>query len=587
MKNDDLKVEKKSKKLEGKTIALCVTGGIASIETPKIARALRRHGAKVKAYMTDASQKFIGKTTMEWATEDEVTTKLSGKAEHICLEDLVLIAPSTANTISKISNGISDSTVTTLVASALGQKKPVYIAPTFHKSLGDNPIFVDNLTKLLKHNVKVIEPRDDEGKYKIARTENILTDIVRELSEDPLKGKKVLITAGPTRGKIDAVRYVSNHSSGKLGLELAKELHLRGADVKVIYGPGKIKFPNYIDKTDVITAGDMLKETMNELEGDYDIAIFAAAVLDYEPSEYIDEKTRSGKEMNITLKPTKKIIKEVDKLNKRIFKVGFKLEYAKNEADLKKIGFESLMKNKCNLVIANDLTKIDDKKHKAYLITPEKGYTPVENKKNLVEKIAEELGRRATATFYMTKIQKPSSKTEEHYEKFYEIGKELSERNLLPKYGQSSFGNMSIREGNSFIITSRKSDKAELKIEDLIEITKIDHKEKIKYVNGNKKPSSDLLVHNIIYKALPEINAIIHVHDDKIVQKANKLGLPVTDSDYPCGSLEAAKEAIRTIKRTNSRYIIMKNHGILALGKNLEEAKCEIYNQGRHNKLQC
>jgi len=570
--NDDLQVEKISEHLEGKTIALCVTGGIAAIETPKIARALRRHGAKVKAYMTQEAQKFIGEACLEWGTGEEVVTKLSGKAEHICLEDMVLVAPATANTISKISNGISDNAVTTLVASALGQNKLVYVAPAFHHSLGDNPFFVDNLSKLMKHNVNIIHPREGEGKYKLARVEEIIMETIRGLSEDPLKGKKVLITAGPTRGHIDAVRYVSNHSSGKLGLDLAKELYMRGADIKVIYGPGKVEFPGYISKIDVKTPNEMLEATVKELtEKDYDVAIFAAAVLDFEPEHYADKKTKSGKKMTITLKPTKKIIKEVDKIGKRIFKVGFKLEYAKNDEELKEIGFRSLVKNNCNLVVANDLTNIKQDEHKAYIITPEKGYTPIQNKKELASILSEEIGRRATATFYTTELQKPGEETKSDYSRFYEIGKRLSLGGFFPKYGKSSFGNMSIRTKNGFIITSRKSDKSKLRIEDLVEVTAVDHAEKKKIVKGYQKPSSDLLVHEAIYKKFPEINAIIHAHDDLVVERSRKI--PTTEFDYPCGSLETMREVMKTLETSGSNYIVLKNHGVLALGRDLDEAK--------------
>lgn len=577
--NPDLQVEKKSNHLNGKTIALCITGGIAAIETPKIARDIRRHGAKVKAYMTKEAKKFVGETALEWATEEDVVTELSGKAEHICLEDLVLVAPATANTISKIGNGISDNAVTTLVASALGQNKPVYVAPAFHKSLGDNPFFVKSVSKISEY-VKMIHPRVGEGKYKLAKLEEITAEIVRELSEDPLKGKKVLILSGPTREPIDAVRYISNRSSGKLGLEIAKELYIRGADVKVVYGPGKVEFPHYINKVDVETVNDMLEVTLRELnEKDYDAIMFPAAILDYKPEKYAGKKTKSGKKMTVSFEPTKKIIKEVDKLGKRIFKVGFKLEYAKSDEELKKIGFEALLKNNSNLVIANDLTKISNCKHEAYLITPEKGYIPVENKKELTQLLIDELGRRATATFYTTEIKKPNSGTKNYPSQFYETGKELSQGGFFPKYGDSSFGNMSIRIEKGFVITSRKSDKSELGIEDMIEVVEVDHDQKKKFVRGNKKPSSDMLTHEAIYKKFSEVNAIIHAHDELMVEKSTEI--PTTEVDYPCGCLEAAAEVLKTLEKSKSNYIVLKNHGVLALGKNLDEAKRLIFEYRR------
>jgi len=583
MKNPDTKTHQKTNHLEGKTIALCVTGGIAAIETPKLARELRRHGANVKAYMTEEAQKFIGAAALEWATENEVATKLTGKAEHICLEDLVLVAPATANTISKITNGISDNIVTTLIASAIGQKKPVYLAPAFHKSLGDNPLLVENISKLMKHDVKIIGPRDEEGKYKLARIDYIVAETARELSKDPLKGKKILITAGPTIGKIDAVRYVSNHSSGKLGMEIAKDLYFRGAEVKMIYGPGKTAIPNYISRTDVKTAAEMMEETMKEIkENGYGIVIFAAAVLDFEPEGYVDEKTSSKNGMTVKLKPTPKIIKEADTLGKRLFKVGFKLEYAKSPEDLKSIGFESLLKNNCDLVVANDLTSIKQGIHKAYVITPEKGFTQVDNKEDIAKVLAEEIGRRETATFYHTEMTGRSEKAEEHFQRFSTTGKELYDQGLLPKYGHSSFGNISVRAGEGFVITSRKSDKSYITTEDIVEVIKVDHAKKRKIVKGCKKPSSDTLTHEMIYKNFPEVNAIIHAHDELIVEKPGRT--PTTMKDYPCGCLEAAEEALKTLKESKSYYIALKNHGVLALGKDLDEAKNLILSQGLREK---
>jgi phosphopantothenoylcysteine decarboxylase / phosphopantothenate---cysteine ligase len=175
----DLKVEKIENYLEGKRIGLCVTGGIAAIETPKIARHLRRYGADVRVYATQNALKFIGEASLEWATEKPVVSELSGLAEHICLEDLVLVAPATMNTINKIMLGIADNAVTSLIASALGNKTPVYIAPTMHKSLYDNPFFQENLKRASSYGIRIIEPRFSEGKAKIPHTRKIADEIIK------------------------------------------------------------------------------------------------------------------------------------------------------------------------------------------------------------------------------------------------------------------------------------------------------------------------------------------------------------------------------------------------------------------------
>lgn len=178
--NKDLKVEKIGDSLSRCSIALCVTGGIAAIETPKIARHLRRYGASVKAYATKESQKFIGISALEWATEKEVVNVLSGMSEHICMEDIVLVAPATLNTINKIFSGIADNPVTTLVASAIGQKKEVYLAPTMHESLYNNPFLKKNLANAERYGIKIIEPRISEGKAKIPRAKDIADLIIKD-----------------------------------------------------------------------------------------------------------------------------------------------------------------------------------------------------------------------------------------------------------------------------------------------------------------------------------------------------------------------------------------------------------------------
>jgi phosphopantothenoylcysteine decarboxylase/phosphopantothenate--cysteine ligase len=177
--NEDLQVDKINNDLEDKDIALCITGGIAAIETPKIARHLRRYGAEVTAYTTKEAEKFIGKASLEWATEKQVISELSGLAEHICNRDLVLVAPVTLNTFNKIFLGIADNPVTCLIASALGKSTPVYLVPAMHESLYNNPFFQENLNKSERYGINIIEPRFSEGKSKIASTRKIVNEIRR------------------------------------------------------------------------------------------------------------------------------------------------------------------------------------------------------------------------------------------------------------------------------------------------------------------------------------------------------------------------------------------------------------------------
>jgi len=176
--NEDLQVEKLGTQLEGYKIGLCVTGGIAAIESPKIARQLRRYGASVKCYVTHEALKFVGDDALVWGSGENTVKELTGKAEHICLEDLVLVAPATLNTIDKVFSGIADNSVTCLVASALGKKVPVYMAPTMHISLYDNPFFQENLAKAEKYGITIIAPRFGENKAKIPKTRDIVKAII-------------------------------------------------------------------------------------------------------------------------------------------------------------------------------------------------------------------------------------------------------------------------------------------------------------------------------------------------------------------------------------------------------------------------
>ncbi|MBU1975496.1 MAG: hypothetical protein KKG59_03780 [Nanoarchaeota archaeon] len=178
-KNEDLQVERIGHQLDDYSIGLCVTGGIAAIEVPKIARHLRRYGANVNVYTTYEAHKFVGEASLQWGSGNPVVTELSGNSEHICLEDIVLVAPATTNTINKIFSGIADNPVTTLIASALGKGVPVYLAPTMHETLYQNPMLQENLEKSEKYGINIIPPRVGEGKAKMPRLTAIVNAMLR------------------------------------------------------------------------------------------------------------------------------------------------------------------------------------------------------------------------------------------------------------------------------------------------------------------------------------------------------------------------------------------------------------------------
>jgi phosphopantothenoylcysteine decarboxylase / phosphopantothenate---cysteine ligase len=392
--NKDLKVDIVDDYLKGKSIALCITGGIAAIETPKLARQLRRYGADVTAYMTDSAQKFIGETSLEWATEKKVVTKLSGLAEHICTNDLVLVAPATLNTTNKIFAGIADNNVTTLAASALGQGIPVYLAPTMHMSLYNNPIFQKNITNAEEFGIDLIEPRFNEGKAKFPSIDRIVADSSRELSNHSIKGKNVLITGGPTPGEIDDVRIITNRFSGALALFIAKEAYYRGADVKLLLGQGGVNAPNYIDTSFHKNYDQYCYNVFKSLlEKKFDAGIFSAAVADYIPEQKMNGKIPSHSGLkNIPLKETKKVIKAVREEFPELFMATFKYEIGITKEKLFEIA-DSRIKEGYEMVVANRKEDMIDSHH-AFLFGKEGLIYEGKSKKDIARKLIDEIASR-------------------------------------------------------------------------------------------------------------------------------------------------------------------------------------------------
>ena len=365
--NEDLQVENISNYLAGKSIALCVTGGIASIETPKLARHLRRYGADVTAYTTPTAKHFIGKAALEWATGKSVVDSLSGLAEHICLDDLVLVAPATLNTINKIFQGIADNSVTTLVGSALGKKVPIYLAPTMHESMYENPILKKNLSQASEYGISIISPRISEGKAKIPKLDSIVAQVCRELSADKLKGKKILVTGGSTPGKIDDVRMITNKFQGGLAVKIAKDAYHRGADVTLLINKFGASVPHYLNVLKHEDFDGYNNNVFSELAKGYEVGIFCAAVADYIPSNYQKGKIKSGGVLKeILLKPTSKVIKEVRKKHSELFMVTFKYEDGVTQNELIKIA-ENRINYGYDLVVANRAQEMG-KSHCAYII---------------------------------------------------------------------------------------------------------------------------------------------------------------------------------------------------------------------------
>ncbi|MGQ9722420.1 MAG: bifunctional phosphopantothenoylcysteine decarboxylase/phosphopantothenate--cysteine ligase CoaBC [Candidatus Jordarchaeum sp.] len=357
----------KSEVLKGKKIVLCITGSVAAMECPIIARELMRDGAEVYAVMSPAATKLITPDLMEWATGNPVVTQLTGKVEHISLAgdhpdtaSLVLVAPATANTISKIAYGIDDTPPTTVVSSAVGANIPIVIVPAMHESMFRHPIVLENINRLRSLGMEFVGPRFEEGKAKIAHIDTIVAYVLEVLTRPKdMKGLRVLITAGPTREYIDAVRYVSNPSSGKMGVSLAMSSIQRGAEVTLVFGPGTVEPPPLANVINVESTQDMLEAVVASLKKEhYDIMISTAAVSDYGPGTKIDAKTPSGKrDFMVRFVPLPKVINKARETAPDIFLVGFKAEYNIPKEQLISCALNKIKKANLDLIVANDISK--------------------------------------------------------------------------------------------------------------------------------------------------------------------------------------------------------------------------------------
>lgn len=355
----------KGNELKGKRIVLCITGSVAAVECPEIARELMRHGAEVFAIMSQMAQEIIHPYLMEWATGNSVVTELTGKIEHVALvgeyqnkADVVLVAPATANTISKIACGIDDTPVTSVVSVAFGLDIPILIVPAMHESIYRHPIITDNIRKLQALGVEFVGPRIEEGKAKIAATGEVTEAVIRKLAAKDMVRLRVLITAGPTIEYIDPIRVITNKSSGKMGIAVAEEAHRRGAEVTLIYGQGMVSRPFSMKVLSVETTKEMYDAVLSELKSThYNVFVATAAAADFTPEKTSDRKVdaHTTPKLELKLKSTPKIIDEAKKMSPSTFLVAFKAEYKLSDNELVESAYKRLKTSHADLIVANDV----------------------------------------------------------------------------------------------------------------------------------------------------------------------------------------------------------------------------------------
>ena len=350
--------------LTGKTVLLGVTGGIAAYKAAALASALVKQNASVEVVMTEHATKFVAPLTFEQLTGNRVSVdtfdrNFVHRVEHISLArrtDLVMIAPATANVCAKLAHGLADDMLTTTV---LACRCPKLIAPAMNTNMFENPVTQDNLDTLRRYGWEVIAPASgrlacgDVGAGKLPEPETLLWHILRVLAlPHDLAGKRVLVTAGPTREPLDPVRCLTNRSTGKMGCAIAKQAMLRGAEVTLVAGPMAVEPPPFVEVVPVETAQEMFEAVTSRADG-MDLIFKAAAVADYTPAEYRDEKVKKGDgELSIPLKRTQDILQYLG-AHRRAGQVicGFSME----TQDLLENSRAKLEKKHVDMICANNL----------------------------------------------------------------------------------------------------------------------------------------------------------------------------------------------------------------------------------------
>lgn len=344
-------------------IVLGVTGGIAAYKSVKIASSLTKLNHNVYTIMTESATEFVSPLTFHSITHLPVETDLfsssNNEVKHIDLADkadLFLVAPATANFIAKAAVGIADDLLTTVI---LATKAPIMVAPSMNVHMFENEIVQKNMKTLADRGYKIITPDAGylacgyTGKGRLPEPERLIEEVKKELFRKDLKNKKIMITAGPTRESIDPVRFISNHSSGKMGYALAKAASYRGADVKLISGPSELEAPLGVEIKRVENAAEMKKEVLKEFDA-ADITIMAAAVADYRPKKIESQKIKKGNDdLTLKLERTTDILSELGqkKRNNQLL-IGFAAE----TENLIENAQKKLNKKQADYIIANDIS---------------------------------------------------------------------------------------------------------------------------------------------------------------------------------------------------------------------------------------
>ncbi|MEK7570777.1 MAG: bifunctional phosphopantothenoylcysteine decarboxylase/phosphopantothenate--cysteine ligase CoaBC [Patescibacteria group bacterium] len=363
--------------MKQKTILLGVTSGIAAYKTLDLIALLRKEGHNVLVIMTQAATKMLPPKELEKASGNPVVYDMfpkdfqykkvlaSRSVDHIALADtadLMVIAPTTANTLAKLAHGIADNLLTT---TALAVTAPIMLCPSMNVHMWENPAIQDNLFVLKKRSFHIINPESGmlacgyEGMGKLANVNTIFTEIKKQLTmQQSFQGKKILVTAGGTTEKIDDVRYITNRSSGKMGAAIAEEYARRGADVLLLRAATAVRTTHHIKEKTFSSSEDLLALLKNYVT-DYDYIYHTAAVSDFAVSNKITGKISSKKAVTLHLKPQVKILDQIKKMNPNIRLIAFKAESLSDRKKLTAIAYKRLKEAGAAAIVANDISKND------------------------------------------------------------------------------------------------------------------------------------------------------------------------------------------------------------------------------------
>ncbi|MFB6119533.1 MAG: bifunctional phosphopantothenoylcysteine decarboxylase/phosphopantothenate--cysteine ligase CoaBC [Halobacteriaceae archaeon] len=379
--------------LDGVNVALGVTGSIAAVRVVELAHELRRRGASVRAVMSESATSIVHPWAVEFATDHDVVTEITGAVEHVELcgrdgwADVFLVAPATANTVGKMAAAIDDTPVTTCATTALGADVPVVLAPAMHEPMYDHPGVLDALERVESWGVGVVDPRIEEGKAKIASDEAIALDVARAAGDRPLDGRRVVVTAGATSERIDPVRVLTNRASGRTGRAVAKACYALGADVTLVHDGATVPYAA-IERVE--SAAEMLAAAEEAAAG-ADALVSAAAIGDY-TVEAAPEKIRSGRtDLTLDLEPTPKLLDAVRERHPDLTMVGFKLEPSGEDEAMVEAARDLIDRTGLAFVVANDASAMGGDETRALIVRREAESEFVGSKTDLGRRIADEL----------------------------------------------------------------------------------------------------------------------------------------------------------------------------------------------------